>query len=306
MINKVLFIGSKQFGLDTLILLRQLSPGLITKVLTCDDHNDLRSRKDQFFSYAEQHGLDLLYSDSKLLTHEIIQSYEPDLCFVSGWYQLFLEQTLIIPKFGFIGIHHSLLPKYRGGAPLVWQIINNEKVLGSSIFYLDNGTDSGDIIFQTSIDNNELYIDTARRLLEEKILKGLELLWPKIITNTHTRRQQEHENATYSAQLLKDDGRVNWNEQPERILARIRAQSLPYPCAYSYYNDERVKFVSAKIFDGIFYGLPGQLVTFQKSSGNPIISCGNGKAIVIEKILMDDGQIVDAQKILSSLKIRLS
>lgn len=101
---------------------------------------------DAFIAYAKEYDLDLLVSKSKSVTHEMVKDHQPDLCFVNGWYQLLLEDTLAIPKFGTVGIHHSLLPKYRGGSPLVWQIINNEEEIGTSVFYLDKGMDSGDIV----------------------------------------------------------------------------------------------------------------------------------------------------------------
>lgn len=305
MINKILFIGSKKFGLDTLKLIEALSPGLIQCIITCHDEHDSRSQKDAFLAHAEKHAIDIVFSKSKAATHELVQEYQPDLCFVNGWYQLLLEPTLLIPKFGFIGIHHSLLPKYRGGSPLVWQLINNEKQLGSSLFYLDKGMDSGDIILQTSIDNEALYIDAAREQLEEKILKELAILWPKIITNTHKKYAQQHEDATYCAQLLEEDGKIHWHAPQESILAKIRAQSLPYPCAFTFYQEEKMKIVQAKAYDPTFYGIPGQLLAFEEHTGHPIISCGNGKAIVIETILSTDGKIKPAQQVLSSVKIRL-
>ncbi|KTD60727.1 methionyl-tRNA formyltransferase [Legionella shakespearei] len=306
MIKKALFIGSKQFGLDTLKLISELSPGLITRVITCDDSKDPRNRMDEFIAHAKKYDLDLFVSKSKSVTHEIVKDYQPDLCFVNGWYQLLLEETLVIPKFGVIGIHHSLLPKYRGGSPLVWQIINNEEELGTSIFYLDKGMDSGDIILQTSIRNKGLYIDEARQQLEKKVLNELRIIWPEIISDTHEKSHQCHENATYCAQLLEEDGEINWSDKPENILSGIRARSLPYPCAYFFYKEEKIRVTRAKPYDTIIYGLPGQLVAFEEHTGYPVISCGNGKAIVIEKILAQDNQLVAAQQVLSSTKIRLA
>ena len=306
MIKKLLFIGSKQFGLDTLKLISELSPDLINLVITCDDSQDTRNRMKEFITHTKNYKMDLIISKSKSMTHEIVKEYQPDLCFVNGWYQLLLEETLAIPKFGVIGIHHSLLPKYRGGSPLVWQIINNEKELGSSIFYLDKGIDSGDIIHQTKIYNKSLYIDDARQQLEEKVLKELRIIWPKILNNTNKKTPQCHEESTYCAQLLEKDGEINWNDKLENIISGIRARSLPYPCSYFIYQGEKIKVVRAKPYDRIIYGLPGQLVTFEQDTYYPVISCGNGRAIVLEKILVKDNELIPPQQVLSSTTIRLS
>lgn len=144
--------------------------------------------------------------------------------------------------------------------------------MGSSLFCFDKGTDSGNIISQFLIANDGLNIAEAK--------------------------QQGHSLAIYCAQLLPDDGYINWDQPAEIILAQIRSQSLPYPCAFSFCNGMKIKIVAAALYPQKFYGLPGQLVYFEQNSMNPIIACEAEEAIV-EELLSDDGVVILANSGLS-------
>lgn len=287
MINNVMFIGSKQFGLDTLKTINEITPKLIKTIITLDDNNDLRSIKSEFIKYAQTHNINIIFSTSKSETHQIVKKYSPDLCFVNGWYQLFDGEVLRLSKYGFIGIHHSLLPKYRGGSPLVWQLLKGEKLLGSTLFHMDEGTDSGDIIAQVQIENDNLYIAEAREKLERLMINQLQKVWPSIIANTHLRILQNHKEATYCKQLSPEDGLINWSVSAKKIHQKIRAQSLPYPCAFSFYQKKKIKIVEADITKKIISGTPGVISSTDEETGYPIVNCG-ADGIILKKILLDD------------------
>lgn len=304
-IKKIVFIGSKSFGLQTLKLLYTTTPELIQRVITCDDSDDERSCKQDFIDFAADKKIELSFSNSKKRTHELLKESAPDLCFVNGWYQIFSAETLALAKRGFIGIHHSLLPKYRGGSPLVWQLINREKKIGSSLFYLSDGMDSGDILFQVFIENQNLYINDAREKIEYLLLQKLREVWLDILNDKVKGVAQRDSEASYCAQLLPVDGRINWNESAATILAKIRAQSVPYPCAYCFDNDRKVKIISARFSEYKYYGIPGQIVAFEKKTGNPIIACGDNSALLLEKYVLDVAHAKCETQVLCSLKTRL-
>ena len=305
-IKKITFIGSKLFGLQTLKKICELSPGLIKNVVSCDDGNDVRSCKSDFIDFAQAKGLRIAFSSNRQMTHNLIKDGKPDLCFVNGWYQLLSSETLSLASHGFVGVHHSLLPKYRGGSPLVWQLINQEKMIGSSLFYLSEGVDSGKLIFQVSMENHLLYIDDARKKLETLFLEKLESIWTRFLAGEVSVVSQVDSSASYCSSIMPEDGRVNWSKSALSVVAKIRAQSLPYPCAYCLYDEKQLKLVKASLFPGYFYGIPGQLVGFDQAEKYPIIACGDGNAVILEQCMFDDGVVVRAQDILKSVKIRLA
>ncbi len=184
---------------------------------------------------------------------------------ISVNYLFLIEQNIIqIPRKIVFNIHGSLLPKYRGRTPHVWSIINNELVTGITAHIIDSGCDTGDILeqFQIAIDPK----DTGATILKKYevhyfplILKVLK----KIENNTLTRYPQDNSKATYFGKRTPDDGLINWSWQRERIYNWVRAQSSPYPGAFTFYLNDKVIIDRIELDDyGFDYSLPnGTIVT---------------------------------------------
>lgn len=157
-------------------------------------------------------------------------------------YLFLIEQNLIkIPEIIAFNVHGSLLPKYRGRTPHVWSIINNEKKTGITAHIIDTGCDTGNIIEQIEIpiENN----DTGASLLKkyEKLYFSLILrVLKKVKDNTLITFPQDNSKATYFGKRNSEDGLINWNWQRERIYNWIRAQTFPYPGAFTYYFNNKV------------------------------------------------------------------
>ena len=149
--KSLILIGSKSLCLKILkIILKQKF--IIKCLITFDDTYDQRSYLKKIKSFCKRKKVKLfVVENNKYESEEIIKRYKIDYVLVIGWYKLFSKRILKHPSNFFLGIHQSMLPKYRGGAPLVWQIINNEKSVGYTIFKINSGIDSGEIIFQESI-----------------------------------------------------------------------------------------------------------------------------------------------------------
>ena len=164
------FLISKDFGLSILKSIPEHTFGSL--IIHPDDTKDKRSVMNLCSEYAKSVNSKFIVSSSIKKTEKIIKDYSPDIVLVCGWYSIFSKELLIIPKKGFFGIHHSLLPKYRGGSPLVWSIINDEKFVGSTVFRLENKLDSGLIAMQIKIKNNiNLSIQDILKILKQKYEK---------------------------------------------------------------------------------------------------------------------------------------
>jgi len=185
----------------------------------------------------------------KLKDYEkIIYKLNLDLILVLGWYYMIPTGIRNLAKYGAWGIHASLLPKYAGNAPLVWAIIHGEKKTGVTLFKMDNGVDDGDIIRQIHffIKNT----DSIKEVYSKATEKSKEIL--KEVFNNF-------ENLTFNAQdkvkievypaRNPEDGEINWNDSSVNIYNFIRAQSLPYPCAFSYIKNKKIKIIDSRIVD---------------------------------------------------------
>lgn len=189
--------------------------------------------------------------NSKETVHRIAQ-WQPDLIIVSGWYHMIGEEILQIPSKGVIGLHSSLLPKYRGGAPLVWQMINGEEFAGISLFYINSvteGVDSGDIIGQRKVKIEEN--DTIGTLYQKVGENGIGLLKeniPLIARGCAPRKKQtELSDQDIFPQRSPADGEINWAKTSRQIYDFVRAQTKPYPGAFAYQNAKKVMIWSCEV-----------------------------------------------------------
>jgi methionyl-tRNA formyltransferase len=296
-------MGSKNAGFDICqTLVEKLPKGVLRAIVCPDDSADQRSETAQFITLAKSSAIPFHVVKNAAETKEIIKSINPTVALVHGWYQILpvaeLANTL------FLGFHYSPLPKYRGNAPLVWQIINGEKRLGVSFFQLTPGMDEGGLVNQQffSLSRDETIDDAlekAGKLAHQMLLDFLNL-WP---TEKIHLSDQPDEKPSYCGLRQPADGKIDWHSDAERVHDFIRAQSRPYPGAFSYLPDGR-KLTILKAFEvnRQFYGVPGGVV--ELNSNDVLVACGTG-AIRLQKITVDDGAEEAPRNVLKSLKIRL-
>lgn len=180
------------------------------------------------------------------------QSFFEDKCVdvvLSVNYLFIIEKDIIeLPKLLSFNIHGSFLPKYRGRTPHVWSIINNEKYTGITAHKIDLGCDTGDIIEQIKIEITDA--DTGASLLNkysQNYIPLIESVLFKIKNDSLVFSKQNEIEATYFGVRTPDDGRIDWNWQKERIYNWVRAQTNPYPGAFTFYQEQKV------IIDGIVF-----------------------------------------------------
>jgi methionyl-tRNA formyltransferase len=181
---------------------------------------------------------------------EQFEALNPDFILAIGWYYMIPAQMLDITSKGGAGIHASLLPKFRGNAPLVWAMIEGKKETGLSFFYFADGVDEGDIIAQKKFPIE--HSDTIREILEKTKNASVEVLLeqiPLIAKGTAARISQNHEEATLFPKRSPKDGLIDWTWDSDRIRNFIRAQTKPYPGAFTIINGKKVIIYDADIID---------------------------------------------------------
>lgn len=300
---KVVFLGSKNLGLRILQEIFTLLPDSLGAAVTIDDRQDaLLTRYDAFQKYAEQINRPLFTVKNRNEADETILNLKPDLCIVVGWYWL-IGKTILdkVPR-GFIGIHNSLLPKYRGGSPLVWSLINGDAKAGFSLFTFTRGMDDGPIWAQDAVivDASD-YISDILHKIEAKAVGKFRENYLAIIKNEIQPFEQDHSQATYCAQRLPNDGRIDWALPADYIYNFIRAQSEPYPGAFTLYKDSKLIIWRAQPFPSQFYGTPGQVAKIGKDG--VYVICGNNRAIILKDVQLDK-QRGKAQDLIRSFTAR--
>jgi len=179
---------------------------------------------------------------------QFVTGCRPDLIVVIGWYYMVPKYIRDVPRLGTVGIHASLLPEYSGGAPLVWAIIEGQTETGVTLFYLDKGVDSGDIVAQRKIkiteeDTIKSVYDKAEQASTELVAKYI----PMIAKGVAPRVKQDESKRTIYPQRSPDDGKIDWSWDAKRIRNFIRAQTKPYPGAFTIIEGKKITIWSADI-----------------------------------------------------------
>ncbi len=235
------------------------------------------------------------------LKNEAIKSYleemQPDIIVVVAYGRLLPQYVLSYPKYGCINMHASLLPKYRGAAPIQWSIINGEKETGITAMYMEAGLDTGDMILQkkTPISPSDTAETLHDRLAEMATETAIETLM-QIAAGADMRQKQDDNLASYAPLLEKDTGKVDWTKSAGAIVNLIRGLS-PRPGAYSFWNQERIKILSAK--ETVGRGKPGEVL---ENKGRLVVATGDG-AIEITTLQLSGKRAMEAAAFLQGNKI---
>jgi methionyl-tRNA formyltransferase len=224
---------------------------------------------------------------------DLLRRIEPDLLVVVGWYHKIPARVLTLPKLGTIGVHASLLPRYRGGAPLVWAMIRGESEIGVTLFFLTTDIDAGDIIGQ-----ERLTIGTAETIADvipKANAASAELMRryvPLIGTDRAPRTPQDHHQATTFPQRSPDDGLIDWSRSAGDLHNWVRAQSRPYPGAFTWLAGERIRIWQARSSSVVdASGAPGTLVLGDAPPGSFGVRCGDHGVLWVDVVGVGDRSI---------------
>jgi methionyl-tRNA formyltransferase len=214
----------------------------------------------------------------------LFTTLNPDLVVVVAFGQKIPSEIIHTPRFGCINVHGSLLPRYRGAAPIQWSIINGDVSTGVTTMYMDEGWDTGDIIYQQeiAIDPNENYASLYSRLAQlggELLVKTIQ----NVESNTAPRIPQNHSLATNAPKIKDELQKLNWNDPASRIhnLARVFA---PAPGLETILNQERLKIIETLIYiePNELQGSPGEILAIVKNKG--ILVATGEQPILILKV----------------------
>ena len=178
---------------------------------------------------------------------ESIRAVEPDLIVTAAYGKILPKSVLDIPKHGCINVHASLLPKYRGAAPIQWALINGDASTGITTILMDEGMDTGDIFLMREIEippdmNAKELFNRLRALGAEVLLETLEALR----NGTLTRTPQDHSKAVYVPMMTRETGLIDWNKSAVEIHNLVRGTN-PWPGAYTFYRGKRLKRWETKV-----------------------------------------------------------
>lgn len=273
--GSAVFMGSKPFGLAILKALVTAEPSLKWQIIHPDDTPDPRSNFLAFQEFSEEAGVPLTRVQNRGEAERLIAASVYDVGFVCGWYWLLADDIVGPDAPPVYGIHNSLLPRYRGGAPLVWSIMNGEPEVGGSLFRLTSGMDDGDIALQVKVPvTQDSDIKSILKQIELAFLEGIPTVWQEIVSGRANLTKQNHSLATYCAQRRPEDGQVNWSDYAQNIHDFIRAQSEPYPCAFTFCDANKIYLDRSEVFPACYCGRPGQIVE-RKPTAITVIAGGS-------------------------------
>jgi methionyl-tRNA formyltransferase len=301
--RRVLFLGSKQLGLRVLQAMQASSPGALVGVLTIDDRADRRSVHAGFVALCTSAGIPLAIAADKRHAEELIVQQQPDLCVVVGWYWLISGRTLESVPLGFVGIHNSRLPSYRGGSPLVWQMINGEPSAGYSIFQLTAGMDDGPVWAQGSVPIERTdYVADVLHKLEAASLHTFEGVYPRLLGGGDRPRAQAADGESYCAQRVEADGLIDWSRPAHEIYDFVRAQSEPYPGGFTFLGGNKLTVWRAEVFHKPVFGAAGQIARITPQG--VLVACRRGTALMLLDVELG-GTRGPAATLVRSVKDRL-
>ena len=282
---KIVFMGTPEFAVPSLQKLIETHD--VECVLTQPDKPKGRGKKISYSPVKEEalkHNIDIyqpikLKDDGELI--EKLKKINPDFIIVVAFGQILTKEVLDIPKYGCINLHASLLPMYRGAAPLNWAIINGEKISGNTTMLMDTGLDTGDMLLKDEVIITENM--TCGELHDILSVRGAELLLKTIdgiLEGSIIPKKQEKETNFYAKMLDKNLGHINWEKTAEEIHNLVRGLN-PWPIAYSNYKGNRMKIYETRVLHESSTKEPGTILNVDKNGMK--VSCEVG-CLLIKKV----------------------
>lgn len=287
----ILFMGTPDFALEAIKVLDESKHNVLGAV-TQPDKPKGRGHKmvaPPVKEYATEHGIPV-FQPSTLKNGElnaVLDEYKPDIIVVAAYGKILPDYVIDYPKYGCINIHASLLPKYRGAAPIQHSILNGDEKTGISIMQMDYGLDTGDIILtvQTNINEYETSGELFDRLAligGEAVLKALD-----IIESGNVVRVPQSDDFTYASMINKQMGKIDWTKTADEVSRLICAMN-PWPLAYTEYKGETMKLIEARKTGEKYGGECGEVIGFQKGKGL-LVNCAD-TAIAVTRVQFTGGK----------------
>ncbi len=280
---KIVFMGTPDFAVPCLKTLNENYE--VIAVITQPDRPKGRGQKltpSPIKEYALEHNLTVLQPEKIKTseTEEQLKKLAPDLIVVVAFGQILSKAILDIPQLGCINVHASLLPKYRGAAPIHWSIINGETKTGITTMYMDVGLDTGDMILKEEVsisakmNTGELH-DTLMNIGAKTLLQTIK----QIAEGSVVRNKQNDAKASYAPLLTKELERINWLLPAQEIYNLVRGLN-PWPVAFSIFKGKKLKIWQTKVIDNVTIGEIGTVLSLTETGFT--VQTGKGILEILE------------------------
>jgi len=290
---KVLFFGSPESAIPSMREIMRCPELELLAVVTQPDRPSGRGRRLQSPPVKREAlaaGLDALQPRSIRKQHVAwgLEAYSADIFAVVAYGKILPPRLLAMPRLGCVNLHFSLLPRYRGAAPVNWALINGEKVTGVTTMLMDEGLDTGPILLQQEVKIEEG--ENASSLVRRLAAIGAPLLTKTLLELAAGKLKptpQDDGDATYAPLLKKEDGRIDWSWNASQIINRGRGLD-PWPGIYSTFRGEQIKLLDiATAGTSAFKAEPGSL---KRKDLRLFVACGEGTALELLQVQLPGKQ----------------
>lgn len=296
---KIVFMGTPDYAVSALAALVEAGH-TVTAVVTQPDKPKGRSGK-LIFSPVKEYALEKqipVLQPQRIKRPEAVEElrqYEADVFVVAAFGQILSKEILEMPKYGSLNIHASLLPKYRGSSPIQWAVINGEEKTGVTIMQMNEGIDTGDILYQKEIpideeETGESLFEKLSELGAKAIVEALSLLEAGSLVPI----PQDEALATHTVMLKKEMGQLNFHKTAEELERLIRGLNS-WPSAYTYLNGKQLKIWNAKVCEGDPNAVCGTVLRVEKDGFT--VACGQD-ALFITSLQLAGKKRMDCREFL--------
>lgn len=277
---RIVYMGTPDFAVEPLEAI--IKAGYeVAAVVTQPDKQKGRGKEVKMTPVKEcalRHGIPV-FQPVKIKEPEAVaelEKYQADLFVVAAFGQLLSEEILNMPEYGCINIHASLLPAYRGAAPIQWAVLNGEKESGVTIMQMDKGLDTGDMLLKRSVELSPT--ETGDSLHDKLMHLGAELIveaLPKLEKGELVPEKQKDELSSYAKKLTKAMGQIDWSKDAVSLERWIRGLNS-WPSAYTFFGGKTLKIWEARVAEenGAQKAEPGQVVSVSREGFT--VACGQG------------------------------
>ncbi|RLV71152.1 methionyl-tRNA formyltransferase [Streptomyces sp. CBMAI 2042] len=305
---RVVMFGYQTWGHRTLQALLDSEHDVVTVVThPKSEHAYEKIWSDSVADLAEKHGIPVIIRnrpDDELV--ERLKEVAPDIIVANNWRTWMPPEIYNLPVHGTLNIHDSLLPAYAGFSPLIWALINGEPEVGVTAHLMDEELDAGDIVIQRSVTVGPT--DTTTDLFHRTV----DLIAPVttealgLIASGQTEfTRQDRSKASFFHKRAEEDIRIDWTWPAEDLERLIRAQSAPYPSAFTFHKGRRLEVLSAVVSEGRYGGTPGRIF-YREGDGVVIVAgadarTGRNHGLAITRVRTGDGRELPATEYFTSM-----
>lgn len=302
---KIVFMGTPDFAVPSLEAL--IEKYGVEAVFTQPDRPKGRGKKMAFSAVKEvavKHDIKVFQPEKLKDDREAIEylkDIRPDFIIVVAFGQILTKEVLDIPKYGCINLHASLLPMYRGAAPLNWVVINGEKKSGNTTMLMDVGLDTGDMLLKDEVEITENM--TAGELHDILMVRGGNLLIETIegVANGTVKGIKQEGETCYAKMLSKNTGKISWDKSAREIHNLIRGLN-PWPIAHTTYKDDNMKIYESEVLNENSNEEPGTILSVNRTGMK--VSCKNG-ILLIKKVQFPNGKPLTIEQYINGKDIEV-